>query len=419
MKPSGISEIILSRALRFLTDWENGAVTLDDCLDTLRKENGPERKAVASLLFEYFRHKGFIDSLIEKNARRGNVRQPMRLLLCCAVSQLLFQTGLARQSAVNIAVDHAKKIGGRGGGSFVNAMLRGILRDRSFDPGNIPPSFPETLRRRWTAAFGPETCDGIIRHFAVNPPLAFRARRELTPEMTEQLHAVPVTGLDFTGPFRFYETPDPAALFGSGLLDDASVYVQDPATTLVLSLSGTPPSGRVLDACAAPGGKTLLLADAAGESGVTLFACDRSPRRLLQLKNNLRRAGVRCRTAEADACELPYSDGTFDCVLADVPCSNTGVLRRRCDVPWRFTERALRDTVELQQRIMDSLAVKVKSGGLLLYSTCSIEREEDGEQAERFLVRHPDFGLVRDRLLLPGDHHDGAYAAMFRKHAGS
>ena len=73
----------------------------------------------------------------------------------------------------------------------------------------------------------------------------------------------------------------------------------------------------------------------------------------------------------------------------------------------------------IESGLMDSLAVKVKSGGLLLYSTCSIEREEDGEQAERFLVRHPDFELVRDRLLLPGDHHDGAYAAMFRKHAAS
>ena len=417
MKPSGISEVILARALRFLIDWENGSVTLDDCLDTLRKENGPERKAVASLIFEYFRHKGFIDSLIEKNARRGAIRQPMRLLLCCALVQLFFQSGLSRQSAVNIAVDHAKKLNGHGGGSFVNAMLRGILRSASFDPDSMPPSFPDLLRRRWNDAFGQEQADGIIRHFAVNPPLAFRARRDLTPEMTDKLHAVPVTGLDFTGPFRFYETPDPAALFDSGLLDDASVYVQDPATALALSLPGTPPSGRILDACAAPGGKTLLLSDAAGGSGIMLFACDRSPRRLLQLKNNLRRAGVRCRAAEADACELPYSDGTFDCVLADVPCSNTGVLRRRCDVPWRFSERALRDTVELQSRIIDSLAGKVKPGGLLLYSTCSIEREEDGEQAEHFLLRHKDFELIRDRLLFPGDHHDGAYAAMFRKHA--
>ncbi len=415
MKPSGISELILSRSLQFLISWEKGEVTLDDCLDTLRKENGPERGAVASLLFEYFRHKGFVDSLVSENAKKGKVNQTMRLLLSCVITQVFFQTGLARQSAVNIAVDYAKYLNGNGAGSFVNAMLRSILRRYPETPENIPASFPEKLRSRWEEHSGREKAEEIIRYFAVNPPLSFRQRKEIPADVMEKLKAVPVAGLDFAEKFKFFETAENAALFESRLLDDASIYIQDPATSLALSLADAPFTGRILDACAAPGGKTIMLADSSESSKVMLFASDRSQRRTLQLNRNLQRARIRCRTVTADACEMPYSPESFDGILADVPCSNTGVIRRRPDAPWRFSDQNLGELVSLQKRILNSLAGLVKPGGFLLYSTCSIEEEEDQKQIADFLAEHEDFALIRDRLLLPGDHHDGAYGAFLRK----
>ena len=105
IKRNSVSEKILERGAESLKDWESGNVTLDDCLEQLRNENGHEKSAVASLLFEYFRHKGFIDSLIQKHARRGNVKQEMRVIVACTLTQSFFQTGIAPQSAVNVAVD--------------------------------------------------------------------------------------------------------------------------------------------------------------------------------------------------------------------------------------------------------------------------------------------------------------------------
>ena len=424
MKPSGISEQVLLRSQRFLSDWEDGEVTLDDCLDTLRKENGPERGAVASLLFEYFRHKGFIDGVIARHARKDSIRKEMRLLLCGAVTQLFFQTGLARQSAVNIAVEVAKRLGGRGGGGFVNAILRSILRDNSLDPSKISSSFPDVLRERWSMRFGEEQTAKLLSLYASNPPLSFRLRRNADgsePELPENLPVQPAGPMDFTGPFRFLETREPAALFRSGLPENGTVYVQDPATAMVFTLlEGQTPGARFLDACAAPGGKTILMADLAREKGwrLSLTASDRSRRRVILLNGNLKRARVLCRTVDADARETPFSPGTFDCILADVPCSNTGVIRRRPDAPWRFSEKNLQELTQLQGEILHSLAALVRPGGLLLYSTCSLEEEEDRLRAESFAASHPDFELVKDRLLLPEAGHDGAYGALFLRNAG-
>lgn len=411
MRPSGISEKILSSAFNFLCDWEDGLLTLDDCLDRLRRENGPERPAVASLLFEYFRHKGFIDEMIAKHARKGLVRKEMRLLVSCALTQMYYQTGLAPESAVNIAVEFAKARNGHGGGSFVNAILRSILRDKSVKTRCNAPSFPKPLRERWNQRFGEERANEIIQHYASNPPLTFRLRKEV--ELPEALAAKSVEGLDFTGDFRFFETTENSALFECGLLDQGAIYIQDPATCMWLSLLPEQITGRALDACAAPGGKTILLHDHSPKAVLT--AIDRSSKRILPLNQNLRRAGVRCRTLDCDACETPFSPESFDCILADVPCSNTGVLRRRPDAPWRFTEKNLNELKGMQKRILDSLATLVRPGGYLIYSTCSIEEEEDRTQVDAFLYRNGRFELVKDRLLFPDAAHDGAYCAVMKK----
>ena len=176
MKTSRISEGILEHALSALTAWENDGVSLDDCLDDLRAGDFPAKAAVASLLFEYFRHKFFLDSLLIRHARKGKVNQQMRLLVSLAAAQVFFQTGLPWQSAVNIAVDTAKKLRGPGGGAFVNAILRAYVRDESIDRAHIPADCPPLLRERWTAAYGPERASAILGQFASNPPISVRLR---------------------------------------------------------------------------------------------------------------------------------------------------------------------------------------------------------------------------------------------------
>lgn len=413
MKSNRISEKILSGASRILLEWERTYANLDECIDQLRAEQTEGRSAIASLLFEYFRHKDFIDRLITGRARKGAVKAELRVLLACALTQSIFQTGIAAQSAANIAVECAKQKFGRGPGAFVNAVLRSALQ--SSEAANPPEhSFPADLKRHWEEIFGAETTSELMETYASNPPPVCRLRGELPPGTDPGLFNE-IKGLDFTGPFRFYELTDPEKFFRLGLLEKGLAYVQDPATAMPFSLLGSAPSGKILDACAAPGGKTVLCSDlAAGGNSLQLTVADRSPHRLQTLKINLNRAGVKANVVRASAQENAFADHSFDLILADVPCGNSGVIRRRCDAPWRYSERKLLETATLQWDILNSLARLAAPGGGLLYSTCSIEPEEDEQQITRFLAAHPDFRLIRQRKLLPGKYHDGAFAALLR-----
>ncbi len=414
VKRNSVSEKILERGAESLKEWESGNATLDDCLEQLRAENGHEKSAVASLLFEYFRHKGFVDSLIRTHAKRGNVKQEMRVVVACALTQALFQTGIAPQSAVNIAVDSVKRRFGNGPGAFVNAILRAVLS--SPEAKRIPQcSFPEALREKWLAQFGKETASRLLSCYASNPQTAFRLRAELPEQELNELRCTPVAADDLPPEFRFYQTADPEGFFRRNWLEKGMVYVQDPATALALSLLEGDVSGRVLDACAAPGGKTIMLSDLAAGRDCRLTATDRSPQRLRQLNINLKRAGVRARTLQASAQENPFEPESFDLILADVPCSNSGVIRRRPDAPWRYQARRLEELVLLQADILDSLSRLVRRGGRLLYSTCSIEPEENALQIENFLALHPDFTLKNSRLFLPSEVHDGAFGALLER----
>ena len=179
MRPNGTSQKILETAMDFLMEWENSMTTLDSGLDTIRhSKDNINASAVSSLLFEYFRHKGFIDNLIASHAKKGLVRQDMRLLLACAATQVFFQTGIAQQSAVNIAVDCAKDRNGAGGGAFVNAMLREFLRDNSFRiTTGFTKSFPiGRLKINGAKTSGNEKADETIAFSPHNPPISFRVR---------------------------------------------------------------------------------------------------------------------------------------------------------------------------------------------------------------------------------------------------
>ena len=418
MKKNRISEQILFNAFNILSEWEKTHVSLDECLDQMRTDGAEGKSAAASLLFEYFRHKDFIDGMIRDRAHKGGVKPELRALLACVLTQCIFQTGIAFESAVNIAVECAKRKFGHGPSSFVNAVLRSVMRSPE---ASAPPafSFPEELRQRWEKEFGPERAAELVGAYASNPPPVFRIRKPLPetdgPEIFRELEP-----LDFCAPFRFGEVLLPEKFFRLGWLEKGMVYVQDPATVLPLSLLDAPPRGAVLDACAAPGGKCILLHDWAEAAGVrlNLTAADRSARRLQTLKINLNRAGVKARTVHGSAQENPFSDASFDLILADVPCGNSGVIRRRCDAPWRYSERRLTEVATLQWDILHSLAHLAAPGGQLLYSTCSIEPEEDEDQVSRFLANHPDFRLVRQRKLFPGKDHDGAFAALLRRNGG-
>ncbi len=410
----GISGRILSLAELALDEWENENRSLDAIVDSLRREAPEERPAVASLLFSYFRRKGYIDALIDAHASKGKVKPPLKRILVAATTQALTQSGIAPESAVNVAVDFASDLYGRGAASFVNAMLRSILRERPKAPEWS--GLPEKLALRWKKNFGAEKAAAAIAALAKNPPLPVRLRGKVDEAVLEALACRKAALPGWASKFEFYECSDPEALFKSGLLDKGLVYVQDPATAFAVSLAEGRIKGRIADLCAAPGGKTIMLADRA-EEGSCVVASDRSISRLRMASENFRRSGREILAVAADATAPPFPEMSFDLVFADVPCSNTGVSRRRPDAPWRFSVTSMEKLTGLQMRIMDAAAKLLVPGGAMLFSTCSVEPEEGKLQLERFLPRHPELSLEKSGLILPSEAHDGAFAALLLRKA--
>lgn len=398
-KTPGLPEQILDSAIRALQKWNETALTLDECINDIRSE-----KAAVSILFLYFRHKDSIDTLIRNAAAKGNVKSPLFEISVCALSQALFQTGIASQSAVNVAVDYTKRLNPKLG-NFMNALLRNALR--AAKGKTFQPDFPDKLKKRWNKQFGQEKTKEIIESCGVNPPLCFRVRGISDPPAGSE-------PIDLHRNFRFYYHEQPKMVLESELFKAGKCYIQDPATGCSVGLCGElPEDARILDTCAAPGGKTVMLCDKYPDAEI--IAADKSEKRLTQMHENFRRLGVKVKTICADALNPGFEKESFDLVFVDAPCTNTGVMRRRPDAAWRFSGNRLEDTAKLQRKILNSLAPLVKKGGILLYSTCSIEAEEDVLQVERFLQEHPDFKLEDSQLLLPDFMHDGAFAARLRK----
>jgi 16S rRNA (cytosine967-C5)-methyltransferase len=231
-----------------------------------------------------------------------------------------------------------------------------------------------------------------------------RAGRSVSTEEVEQLRLVPA------GEQGLFSCTDPNAFFRSRAFTEGRFYVQDPATLVAPALLHVHSGEVVADLCAAPGGKALVLGDSLAGTGC-LVCMDRSERRLQRLVANADPGAART-VLVGDAARAPLQSHAFDAVLLDVPCSNTGVLRRRPDAKWRFSAGQLAQLVGLQAGILEDAARLVRPGGRLVYSTCSLEPEENGDQVRAFAARHPEFTLTEERALLPDSGHDGAYCAL-------
>lgn len=196
-------------------------------------------------------------------------------------------------------------------------------------------------------------------------------------------------------------------------------YAQDPSTAVAPRMLAPRPGETVLDACAAPGGKTALMAELMCNEG-RIIACDASPTRLPRLRENLTRLKVR--NAQVLQFDLtsgqppPFGAILFDRILLDVPCSNTGVMRRRVDVRWRLQDEEFAVLAAQQRQIVEAALPYLKPGGSLVYSTCSIDPEENQGVIREVIAAHPDLEMIESRLVFPPkDQMDGAFAARLVK----
>ena len=309
---------------------------------------------------------------------------------------------------------------------IINAALRAAIRQRSelltqadTRPLFVRGSHPKFLIERWQQHFGSEGTEELCKWNNRPPPIYGRINRIKTdPETFLQLYpdSRPLPG---NPDFVEFNTLATAAL-GSG-----HCYIQDASTAIACQLLDPKPGEKILDACAAPGGKTAYLAQLMQNRGA-IVACDRDGERLQILKDNVGRLGATIiRAVRHDWTRNPppeeiLSIAPFDRVLLDAPCTNTGVMRRRIDVRWRLRPEDFNRISNEQFIISRAVLRLLKPGGILVYSTCSLEREENEQVVRRLLAKLPGLTLEMERNSLPfRDGFDGAFAAKLRAAAST
>ena len=395
-------------AVSALHAWAKGHDYAESLVDrhAQRRHLSPaDRHFLQAILFGVLRHRRLLDHWIGK-LREGRLDPDTRDILRVGLCQILI-LGSADHAAVNETVE-AAKANVRG---LVNAVLRRAINGRKQlleEVAELPPavrhSHPDWLHNRWQAAFGKASALDLME-WNNQPAETFFHLNPLAPAPA----TLPGSALPGVPGFYQLDGPLPTALLASG-----AIYIQDPSTRHAVELLAPLPGERILDACAAPGGKALLIAAAHG-GGAHLTCSDSNPKRLPRLTDNLNRLHAGDATVATHDWTQPAPavwHRAFDAILLDVPCSNTGVIRRRVDVRWRLQAPDIARLVHTQRRIIENALPCLKPGGRLVYSTCSIEPEENHSQIDAVLADHSGLRLAASRVALPfADHTDGAYAA--------
>ncbi|MEA2713710.1 MAG: rRNA (cytosine967-C5)-methyltransferase [Gemmatimonadales bacterium] len=379
------------------------------------------------------RQRSTLDAQLAPLVPRGwtSVAPDLQDILRLGAYQLTALQRVPAHAAVDTSVSLAKASGGPRAAGFVNAVLRSLTRSETrVETGGVRDaaalaveySHPRWLVRRWLGQFGTRGTEDLLRWNNTRPRLAIQAARGDLESLRIRLQAggVEVEAAPYDAGL-VVGSSRPERLPGYG---DGQFVVQNPAQSLIARFANLPPGSTVYDACAAPGGKTVAL----GRSARMVVAGDVSPSRARRLQENLARAGSgREQVIVADGRRPPLRP--TNAVVMDVPCLGTGTFARHPDARWRVTPEALDSLVRLQAELLDRSAAVVAPGGLLVYSTCSLEPEENQSQVERFLQAHPEFRREAtdavspdllspegDLMILPQRHGtDGAYAARLRR----
>jgi len=372
-----------------------------------------DRAFLRELVYGVLRWRNRLDAacgrFLEKPPER--LPPPVREALRLGAYQLLFLDRVPAHGAVNASV----ALAGRGGGGWakglVNAVLRRVAQESFEPPGDLEDrlviweSHPRWLVRRWLDALGPVKARARCEANNAEGPLVLRANPLRAGALAERLAAEGIP----TSPGRvdpeclrvaFEHAPRPAAITATAAFAEGAFIVQDEASSLVVRYAAPGEGGRVLDACAAPGGKAAGLAWAVGASG-RVVAADAAASRLGRLADNCARIGASVGIVAMDAANPAFGEA-FDLVLVDAPCSGLGVLRRHPDARWRLREEEIGRHGARQRELLAGAARAVRPGGRLVYAVCSNEPEETEEVAASFRTE----GFVSDGGL--GDLPPGA-----------
>lgn len=346
--------------------------------------------------------------LLEENLKRFIEHPPqmeLSLLLQMGLYQLWWLDRTPPHTVVDAMVELAKSRWGESQVGFVNAVLRKASQEKIRVPKGkrlrdlaVRYSHPDWIVERWSGELDPKQLQLRLKannstpttwvRLSGDPTLRERALRELPLQLSE---------VRFD---RYYPLQGNLRdLLKHPLFLEGAVAVQDPAAWLMVKLLGLQPGDRLLDLCAAPGGKSALVLDEF--PGVELVAADLDQRRARLMEDLERRQGKRLARVVADGLHPPFKKGRFSHILLDAPCSNLGVVRRRPEALWKIDPDSLQRLSDLQYRLLCSAASLLSSGGVLVYGTCSPETEESYFVVDKFLKEHPDWSLAPAREYIP------------------
>ena len=424
-------------------------------LDKLLPQTNEKQRAT-DLVFGSIKSRSAIDMVIAKLADCPLERIPAKLLNIIRIGayELIYSPQTADYSIVNEAVENAKAIAGKKQTAFVNAVLRRITRHIQnrqiplseantqrtlpqtpssgceFDTDILPNpkdspvdflsaafSLPKWLISNWLAEFGQESTQQVC--FASNrrPSIYIRPNplKITAQKLAEKLHMANIE-VEVVAELEMIKIKGPRAVTELPGFDEGEFTVQDISAAQPLRLFQPQRQWTILDLCAAPGTKTTQLAELTGDKA-KIIATDIDGERLKKVEENATRLGIRSikivpyENLEKTATQI----GPFDCILLDVPCSNTGVLAKRPEVRLRIRPKTIAKLTKIQGQLLKSAASMIKPKGKICYSTCSIQRCENSELIKDFLQKNPDFELESEQLTLPSAEdfdHDGGYVAI-------
>jgi 16S rRNA (cytosine967-C5)-methyltransferase len=365
----------------------------------------PDHALATELVMGVLRWRSLLDDKISSASSQPLKKLDPEVLIALrlALYQFLYLDRIPHRAALHESVELVKRARKTSAAPFVNAVLRKLSKDplcssvpsvvSDFSPQATATAYahPTWLIERWAQAYGPEAAERICRHNQTIPPTALRLR---TPNAAEELAAegISLEPGNLLSSARRVHSGDVTKTHSFG---SAQVVIQDEASQLIAALVG-PGHEKVLDCCAAPGGKTLAIADQHPDATIT--AVEIHPHRARQMQKRFP-ADTKIQTVIADARTLPVAQ-PFDLVLADVPCSGTGTLARNPEIKWRLKPEDLPELHDRQLAILRSAAAHLAPGGRVIYSTCSLEKEENEDVVEQAMKEEPSLHLLDCRTEL-------------------
>ena len=384
-------------------------VALDRVLRTT-KLNSADRRLVTDLVYGTVRRSRSLDALIDQLGKKKAHQQPpdLRTILHIGLYQLRYQERIPPSAAVNTTVELAKENGFKGLAGVVNGLLRQYerLATSSGEPLQLPVepverlgilhSFPDWIIQIWLEQLGVEETEQLCEWFNQSPTIDLRVNT-LRVSIEDVETAMQSAGVDVR---RVPQLPQALRVVGgTGAIQQLPGFsegwwtIQDSSAQLVSHLLNPQRGDVVIDACAAPGGKTTHIAELMADEG-KIWACDAKASRLKKLKENAQRLQLKSiQICTGDSRNFSQFTNSADSVLLDAPCSGLGTLHRRPDIRWRITPETVHELSILQGELLEQAATWVKPGGVLVYATCTLHPQENEGVIQPFLERHPHWQI--------------------------